>query len=41
VPQQKLAQPVPGPELILFRRLAGADQIAQSFVGFIGNPNHS
>src|SRR5579863_2038036 len=29
---------MPSPELILFPRLAGADQIAQRFVCFIGNP---
>src|SRR4051794_27230784 len=39
VSQQKLTQPVPRPELILFPRFAGADQIPQSFVCCIGNPN--
>jgi hypothetical protein len=39
VSKQKLTQPMPGPELILFRRFARADQIAQSFVGCIGNPD--
>jgi hypothetical protein len=34
-------QPVPCPELILFRRLAGADEVAQSLVRFIRNPNRS
>src|SRR5215472_8902100 len=39
VPQKELAQPMPGPELILFSRLAGADQIAQCLMSLIGNPN--
>jgi hypothetical protein len=32
---------MPSPELILFPRLAGADQIAQSFMSFVGNPHRS
>jgi hypothetical protein len=39
VTKQKLAQPVPGPKLILFRRLACVDQVPQCFVRLVGNPD--
>ena len=39
VPQQELAQPVPGSGLILLGIFAGADQVAQSFVRRVGNPH--
>jgi hypothetical protein len=39
VSKQKFAEPMPGPQLILFRRLAGADQIAQGFVRCVRNPD--
>jgi hypothetical protein len=39
VPQQKFAQSMPRPKLILLRRLPGADEIAQGFVGRVGHPH--
>jgi hypothetical protein len=37
VPQQKLAQPMPGSGLILLGVLPGTHQIAQRFVRLVGN----
>jgi hypothetical protein len=39
VAKQKLAQPMTCPQLIFFSCFAGADQISQSLVRFVGNPH--
>ena len=39
VPEEELAQALPSALLILFVILAGSDQIAHRFMGWIGNPH--
>ncbi len=39
ITQQKLSQPMAMPQLVFLRRFAGANQIAQRFVGCVGNPH--